>query len=137
MFFSTIRQAVRERRKAEADRDLLQVQVVKLEAEIERLRGKLEKRTDFFVEREFRIVDRFFTAERKTFAITDEIRQKEETAKWDAEAKDAAVTAFLQDKKDFLEQCAREANIEDWKDAAAQTFKENYSSYMMEFEQRA
>lgn len=137
MFLSTIRQAVREKRKALADRDFHKARADKLEAEVERLRIKLEKRTDFMLEREFRIVDRFFTSEKKTYAITDEIRSKEETLKYDAEAKAAAKDAFLSDKLEFLEQCAREAGFDNWKDRARQTFNENYSQYIIQFEQNA
>lgn len=137
MFLSTIRQAVREKRQAIADRDeaLFQLEVAK--EEVKRLQEKLEKRTDFFVEREFRIFDRFFTSEKKTYAITDEIKQKEDSVKYAAEARDAALTAYLEDKREFLERCAREANYENWKDVAAEKYKANYNQYVVDFDQRA
>jgi len=69
VFFSVIRRAIRDRKKAEADRDYWKVCA-------DRLQKKLEERSDFFIEREMRLVDRFLTARVKTHAITDEIRTK-------------------------------------------------------------
>jgi hypothetical protein len=137
MFLSSLRKAVRERKQAEADRDLYKARMERAEEEAERLRSKLESRTDFFIEREFRIFDRFFTSVHKTHAITDEVKRKVDEEQWERESKDAALEAHLEDKRLFLEQCAREAGYPDWKDKAAKTYEERYSQYVQEFQQGA
>jgi hypothetical protein len=137
MFLSSLRKAIRERKQAEADRDLYKDRLEDAEHEVRRLQEKLEERTDFFMEREFKIFDRFFTSERKTYAITDEIRRKQLDETFEKEASGAALTAYLADKKEFLEQCAREAGFPDWKDKADRTFQENYGQYVTEFQQGA
>lgn len=126
MFFTTLREAVRRRKQAELDRDFWK-------AKAERLEGKIEERTDFFVEREFRLVDRILT-KKGTFAITDEIRAKSITTNEDAER--YALDAFLADKKEFLVDCAREAGEKDPEDVAARTFEQHRSEYIVDFQQQ-
>lgn len=95
------------------------------------LAKKLEDRTDFFVEREFKLVDRFLTSQVKTFAITDEVKASKIT---DKDVNDAALTDFLADKKAFLVDCAKEAGLPDPESAAQVTYDQNYSSYVLEFQ---
>lgn len=126
MFFSTLREAVRRRREAELDRDFWKQKALDAEA-------KLEKRSDFFIDREMRIFDRFLTAKVKTHAITDEIKAKQaDTEDYEAHA----LEAYLQDTKDFLVQCAKEAGAENPEDTAARTFEANRSQYVIDFQQQ-
>lgn len=127
MFFSTLRNAVRRRREAELDRDFWK-------AKAQRLEAKLEERSDFFIEREMRIIDRHFTRNMKTYAITDEIRAK--AIETNDESEKYALEAFLQDKKEFLVDCAREAGEADPQSTAERTFSQNYASYVIEFQQQ-
>lgn len=95
------------------------------------LAKKLADRTDFFVEREFKLVDRFLTSQVKTFAITDEIRASKIT---DKDVEDAAFNDFLADKKAALIEYAKEANLRDPEAAAQVTFEENRNSYREQFD---
>jgi len=124
MFFSTLRKAIRERRLAEADRNFWKQRCLEIEA-------KLEARSDFFIEREFRLVDRFLTSQVKVPAITDEIRLKQPTLE---EVTNHALEAFLQDKREALLDWAREANMPNPEESAARTFDEQYSNYVTQFE---
>lgn len=126
MFFSTLREAVRRRREAELDRDFWKARAEKLEA-------KLEERTDFFIEREFRLIDRVLV-KKGTYAITDEIRAKSIIE--DKEAEDHALEAYLEDIKQFLVTCAKEAGAVDPEATAARTFEQNRSQYVIDFQQQ-
>jgi hypothetical protein len=137
MFFSTLRRVCRENKDLKQALLSTQDKLKAKEEEIERLQTKLEKRSDFFIEREFRLVDRFLTSKAKTFAITDEIRQKERVEQDDRETEEAALKAFLDDKKEFLVHCAHEAGLQDPATAAAKTFEQNQSQYILEFQQGA
>jgi len=124
MFFSTLRNAVRLRRDAEADRDFWKQRALAYES-------KLEARSDFYIEREFRLMDRFLTSQVKVPAITDEIRSHSPT---DQEVTDHAREAYLQDVKEGLVHYAREAGKSDPEGEAARTFEQNYSRYVNDFE---
>lgn len=115
----------------ERDAALKDAQVQRDEAA--RLRRKLDERSDFFIEREMRLIDRFLTSQVKTYAITDEIKSKARIAT-EEEVKDGALDDFLADKKAFLVQCAREAGMEKPEEAAKETFEQNYSAYVLEFQ---
>lgn len=126
MFFSTIRNAVKGRKQAELDRDFWKARALALEA-------KLEQRSDFFIEREFRLIDRALT-KNGTFAITDEIRAKavienDETEKY-------ALEAYLEEQREFLVQCAKDAGKPDPEDVAAKTFEQNRAAYILDFQQQ-
>lgn len=123
MFFSTLRRAIRERRLAEADRDFWKQRSLLAEA-------KLDDRSDFFIEREFRLIDRFLTSTAKVQAITDEIRYKQPT---EQEVTDHALEAYLADKRDALIDYAREAGRENPEETAQRTYDENYSKYVTDF----
>lgn len=100
---------------------------------MEKLEAKIEERTDFFVEREFRLVDRILT-KKGTFAITDEIRAKTITDTKDQE--DFAQEAYLADKLQFLVQCAKDEGDPDPEAWAAKLFEQNRSEYIVDFQQQ-
>lgn len=95
------------------------------------LEKKLDARSDFFIEREMKLVDRFLTSQAKTFAITDEIKAQQIT---ETDVTNAALEDFLQEKREFLVQCAKEADYPNPERAAADTFKQEYPNYILEFE---
>lgn len=127
MFFSAYRRAIRKQRELAADRDFWKTRALELEK-------KLEKRSDFFIEREFRLVDRFLTSEKKTYAITDEIRQKEKDLTMQ-DADNAALDAFLDEKKDAMIRWAREAGIPHPVETATNDFERQRALFTLEFEQ--
>lgn len=123
-YYGAARRLKKELKAALKDRDRWQQRA-------DALTDKLEKRTDLFVEREFRLVDRFLTKKVGTFAITDEIQAKQIT---EQEVKDADLQDFLAEKRDFLVQCARDANVENPEQQAADDFAKNYDRYVLEFQ---
>ena len=122
-FYGAARRAAKDLRVACVERD-------KWKACAESLQRKLDERSDFFIEREMRLVDRFLTSQAKTYAITDEIKSKIT----ERDVKDAALDEFLAEKKEFLVECARDAGFDNPKAQANATFNQNYSSYVLEFE---
>ncbi len=96
----------------------------------EALQKRLDDRSDFFIEREMKLVDRFLTSQVKTYAITDEIR----AAAPKIEVEDDALDVFLAEKREFLVNCAKEAGVDRPEDAANTTFNQNYSAYVLEFQ---
>ncbi len=95
----------------------------------EALQKRLDERSDFFIEREMKLVDRFLTSQVKTYAITDEIRAAAPKV-----VEDDALDVFLAEKREFLVSCAKEAGIDRPEDAANTTFNQNYSAYVLEFQ---
>lgn len=127
MFFSSIRQAIRDRKRAEADRDYWKARAEKFEA-------RLEERDDFMREREFRLVDRFLTAKVKTHAITDEIRGRKFLAVDDKRHAEQ-LEAYLEEKKQELIQMAKEAGIPDPAGVGARDFDRMKDHFIMDFQQ--
>lgn len=127
MFFSAYRRAIRERRKAEADRDFWKDRALELQ-------DKLDARSDFFIEREFRLLDRVLT-KHGTYAITDQVRGESRAAALDeSEAKVAARQAYLEDQKQFYIQCAQEAGATDPYREAEITLQRDMGRIESEFE---
>lgn len=124
-FYRASRRLARELRAALKDRDYWRERASLLEK-------KLDHRSDFFIEREFKLVDRFLTSQVKTYAITDEIKAHEITAE-DVKSEDLAI--FLAEKKAFLVQCAKEANVDNATAVAEQDFNANIGAYILQFEQ--
>lgn len=112
----------KELRSALEDRDKWQKRAEALEA-------KLDKRSDFFIEREFKLVDRFLTSQVKTFAITDEVK-----AVTEKDVKNHDLDVFLREKKEQLVEWAREAGHKDPERSADETFQQNYGAYVLDFE---
>jgi exonuclease VII large subunit len=137
MFYSTLRRIAREKKELSRAIVDLQEQSDDQKKEIDRLREKLERRSDFFIEREFRLIDRLLTSKVKTYAITDEIRHKERTEEAERETQSATREAYLRDKKKFLLECAIDAGTPNPEEAAAQMFARNQSQYILELEQGA
>lgn len=94
------------------------------------LESKLDKRSDFFIEREFKLIDRFLTSQAKTYAITDEIR----TQITETDVKNAALDVFLDEKRAQLVEWARDAGHRDPERSADETYQQNYPAYVLEFE---
>lgn len=127
LFFRAIRQAVRDRKKAEADACFWK-------AEAQRLAAKLEERSDLFIEREFRLMDRFLTTKAKTHAITDEIAAKAIIGQPD-ERYLAQQAAYLEEKKQDLIRLAKQANVPNYQEVALRDFERNYERYIVDFQQ--
>lgn len=125
-FYRAAKQLKRDLKRVTADRD-------HWKAEAARLSRKLEDRTDHFVEREFRFVDRFLTAKAKTFAITDEVKAAREEAT-EIAVENEAWDAYKADKIAFLIECAANAGRPHPEAEAHRTFEQNYASYRLEFE---
>lgn len=123
-YFGTVRRAVQERDKALSERDFWKTRALELES-------KLEQRSDFFIEREFKLVDRFLTSQVKTYAITDEIKAKEATQE---QVDDADLITFLKEKKDFLLECAIEAGEPDPQISVDRIYNAHYNEYVAEFQ---
>jgi hypothetical protein len=126
MFFSTLRQAARDKRAAEQERDFWKERALRLEK-------KLEDRTDFFVEREFRLIDRTLTGRAKVPAITDEIRAKQLQPETDATASAEALNEYLAEKKQNLIDMALEAGLPAERGAA--DFERNRDRFIMDYQQ--
>jgi hypothetical protein len=122
--FGASRRLAKQLRDALADRDRWQERANDLEL-------KLERRSDFFIEREFRLVDRFLTSQVKTFAITDEIKAKQIT---EQDVSTAALDDFMAEKKQFLVQCAKEAGVPEPEARAERDFANNYANFVLEFQ---
>lgn len=121
-YFGAARRLKKELRAALEDRDKWQKRAEALEA-------KLDKRSDFFIEREFKLVDRFLTSQVKTFAITDEVK-----AVTEKDVKNHDLDVFLREKKEQLVEWAREAGHKDPERSADETFQQNYGAYVLEYE---
>jgi hypothetical protein len=133
-WFRSTRAAVRDLKAALADRDFWKGKAESYEAEFKALRQKYDDRSDFFVEREFKIIDRFFTAERKTYAITDEIRsQRPEATQQDVN--EAALEEHLKAKKEWLIQCAIDAGFPNPVEIGTRDFEKNISRFILDFQQ--
>lgn len=122
-YLAAARRLKKEIRALQKDRDQWQKRAVELEA-------KLEKRSDLFIEREFRLIDRFLTSKAKTYAITDEVKSQVTAT----DVSDAALDVFLQEKKAQLAEWAREAGHENPERSANETYQQNYEAYVLEFE---
>jgi hypothetical protein len=128
MFFSAYRRAIRERKRVEADRDYWKDRAEKIEA-------KLEARTDFYVEREMRLIDRFLTSKAKTHAITDEIRAKSLVTPEVDSAYVAKLNEYLEEKKEELIEHARQAGLP--AETAIRDFERNRDFFIVDFQQNA
>lgn len=128
MFFAAYRRAVRLRREVEADRDFWKKRALDLEV-------TLQQRSDFFIEREFKMIDRFLTAKVGTFAITDEIRARQNRPEvTDREVYQRALDDFLQEQKEIYKQYAIDANLPDPDVQAQRTLEQQMSSLVANFE---
>jgi hypothetical protein len=123
-YFGVSRRLAKSLRDALSERDQWKARALVLET-------KLDKRSDFFIEREMKLVDRFLTSQVKTFAITDEIKAQEVTAK---DIHDAGLDDFMADKKEALLRWAKEANIPDPEIVAERDFTANYDRFRLEYE---
>lgn len=119
----------RNRYRAECERLRILVKDNKEEAVV--LRKKLDDRSDLFIEREFKLMDRFLTSQVKTYAITDEINAKKITQ---ADVDESDWDAFRLDKIEFLEQCAKDAGEDNPRDRAVADFENNIGLFRQEFE---
>ena len=121
-FYGAARRLRKQLAAATRERDYWQ-------ARAQAVQKRLDDRSDFFIEREMKLVDRFLTSQVKTYAITDEIR-----AAVPKVVEDDALDVFLAEKPEFLVSCAKEAGIDRPEDAADATFNQNYSAYVLEFQ---
>lgn len=124
LFFGAYIRTVRERNRE-------RTAAKKWEARARYLEQKLDDRSDLFIEREQKLIDRFLTSQVKTFAITDEIAAKKITQQ---DVDESDFDNFKNDKIDFLEQCAREAGEPHPRDRAIADFNANYGLFRQEFE---
>ena len=139
MFLGTYRQAVRDREKAIADRDQAYRERDRAdqdarswEARCKAAERELKERVDFFIEREFRLIDRFLTSQAKVPAITDEIRTKRLPMEQDPVFV-AQLEAYLEEKKENLIMMAREAGLP--AERAIEDFERNRDAFIVDFQQ--
>lgn len=125
LYYRALRRTVRELHKAQAEAEEYKARALFLEK-------KLEERSDLFIEREFKLIDRFLTSNVKTYAIADEIKAASKIT--DADVSEAEWDAFKADKIDFLEGCAREAGESNPRQRAVIDFERAEGIYKQEFD---
>lgn len=125
-FYRAAKRAIQERDAALQDRNFWRDRCLKLEL-------RLEERSDLFIEREFKLIDRFLTSTAKTYAISDEIKASKQVSQTDVD--DETWNNFRLDKIAFLADCLRDEGITDnVMDRAQRDFEANITTYKNEFE---
>ena len=125
-FYRASKRAIQQRDDALTDRNFWRERCLKLER-------KLEERSDHFIEREFKLIDRFLTSSAKTYAISDEIRASKQVSQADVD--EDAWLAYRADKIEFLAECLREGGVtENVMDRATHDFEANEATFRQEFQ---
>jgi hypothetical protein len=124
-----VRRLNKEVKRIEGERDAARREAISL-------RQQLEARTNLLLERDFAFVDRFLTSQAKTYAISDEAKVKSAPDVTKTDVREAELTAFMSDKKDFLRECLLDAGCppDQVNSRVERDFSANYEAYKTEFE---